>query len=80
MAGYQCIICKESIAETEMVQHGLDPCALVIVGHVNREWKDQKEQTFYCHFQCFRRIVNDDGLLYVAEPDFCTNGAVQDDG
>jgi len=79
MARYRCIICKESIAEGDAAQHELDPCALAIAGHADRDWKDQKEQTFYCHFSCFRRIVVDDMLLYLAEPDYCTNGAVQKD-
>jgi hypothetical protein len=59
--------------------HTLDPCALVLVAHVDREWRDQKEQTFYCHFECFRRLVDDDSAMYVMDPDFSTNGEVEDE-
>lgn len=60
-------------------QHRLDPCALVIVAHTDRDWREQKEQTFYCHFECFRKVVGDDSVLYIAEPDFSTNGEVEDE-
>jgi hypothetical protein len=58
--------------------HPLDPCGLVIVGHIDREWRDQKEQTFYCHFECFRHLIGDDGILYIKDADFCTNGEAED--
>ena len=71
-----CIICKATIEQAEHAGHALDPCALVVVGHADREHEDQKEQTFFCHFQCFRKIVSDDGLLYISDPDFSTNGEI----
>jgi hypothetical protein len=59
--------------------HFLDPCALIIAAHIDKEWRDQKEQTFYCHFECFRRLVNDDRALYIMEPDFATHGECADE-
>ncbi len=54
-------------------EHFLDPCALVIVGHFDKEPREQKEQTLFCHFECFRKIVGD-GNLYITDPDFPTRG------
>jgi hypothetical protein len=54
--------------------HFLDLCALILVGHADKEWAEQKEQTFPCHFECFRKLVADDSLMYIADPDFSTNG------
>ncbi len=67
---YQCILCRQGITADEP----LDPCALVLVAHFDRPRDQQKEQTFYCHAQCFRRAANQDGLLYILEPDFPTIG------
>jgi hypothetical protein len=76
---YLCCICKQSLPVSGEQAHFLDPCALVLVAHIDKEWRDQKEQTFYCHFACFRRLVRDDSCLYIMEPDFSTNGEVQDE-
>jgi hypothetical protein len=70
----QCCICKETVCSG-----GLDPCALVIVANADKEWREQKEQTFYCHMECFRKLVNNDGLMYIMQPDFSTNGENQDE-
>jgi hypothetical protein len=59
--------------------HRLDPCALVLVAHADKEWRDQKDQSFWCHFDCFRRLVADDSVMYIMQPDFCTNGEVEDE-
>ena len=59
--------------------HALDPCVLVIVAHIDKEWRDQKEQTFYCHCECFRRLVADDGAMYIMQPDYSTNGEGEDE-
>jgi hypothetical protein len=49
------------------------------VGNADREWRDQREQTFWCHFECFRRLVGDDGVLYIKDADFSTNGEATDE-
>jgi hypothetical protein len=77
--GYFCCICKGSVPYNGPHEHVLDPCALVIVGNADKDWREQKEQTFYCHFECFRRLVADDGVLYIKDADFETNGVVADE-
>jgi hypothetical protein len=72
------MICKGTMPFAGPHQHPLDPCALVIVGHADKEWRDQKEQTFYCHFECFRRLLGD-GVLYINDADFATNGEAADE-
>ncbi|HEX4612152.1 MAG TPA: hypothetical protein VH092_28415 [Urbifossiella sp.] len=72
--GYHCCICKGVVPDAGPQEHPLDPCALVVVGHADKEWRDQKEQTFFCHFECFRRLVGDDGVMYIKDADFGTNG------
>ena len=76
---YHCCICKGSVAHFNPDGHRLDPCGLVIVGNIDKEWREQREQTFYCHFECFRRLLGDDGSLYIKDADFGTNGEVEDE-
>jgi hypothetical protein len=75
----QCCICKTSLPDSGPQAHPLDPCGLVIVAHIDKEWRHQKEQTFYCHFECFRKLIGDDSWLYIMESDFSTNGEVEDE-
>jgi hypothetical protein len=74
-----CCICKKGLPAEESTGHPLNPCALVLVAHADREWTEQKEQTFYCHFECFRGIVADDSILYIMEQDYSTNGEGPDE-
>lgn len=71
---YSCIYCKNVIKMGADKQHELDPCLIVLVAHYDREWSEQKEQQFWCHFDCFRRLTNEDGVMYIMQPDFATNG------
>ena len=57
----------------------LDPCALVVVSNIDKERHEQKEQTFYCHFECFRKVVADDSYLYIMQEDFSTIGECEDE-
>jgi len=81
----ECCICKQGIvfevdAENIAIHpEGLDPCALTLVTNVFGPRADQREQEFPCHIECFRRIVNDDSLMYILEPDFSTVGEWQRD-
>lgn len=77
--GYHCVICKGTIPFTGPHEHRLDPCALVIIGNQDQDWREQREQTFYCHFECFRRLVGDDGVLYIKDEDCSTNGEIADE-
>ena len=76
--GYQCCICKGTVTFASPQGHVLDPCALVIIGHADKEWREQKEQTYNCHFDCFRKLVGELSCLQIADADFETNGAVAD--
>jgi len=68
MEKYQCCICK-GFAPSEESSHFLDPCALVLVSNIDRPKQFHKEQDFYCHFECFRKLVNNDDLMYILEED-----------
>jgi hypothetical protein len=69
-----CCICKRTIEKGDF-----DPCSLVLIANSENEWREQKEQTFFCHMDCFRKTVNDDGIMYIIEPDFPTNGEIEDE-
>lgn len=69
-----CCICKKGIETGADASHPLDPCALVIIGHADKEWEEQKEQTFFCHAECFRNMVNNDNIMYIMDDGFGTNG------
>lgn len=79
-AAASCCICKQEIVfevdaeKTAINPEGLDPCALTLVTNAFGPRADQREQDFPWHVECFRRIVNDDSLLYILEPDFDTVG------
>lgn len=79
-AGALCCICKEGIdfeIDADGVATnptGFDPCTLCIVTNGLGEREGQREQWFYCHMECFRRMVNSDELMYILEPDYSTVG------
>jgi hypothetical protein len=72
---YSCCFCNDTVSSTER-SHALDPCALVLVGHIDQDYEDRKEQEFYCHFECFSRLVKAKGLMYIAESYFATIGEI----
>ena len=57
----QCFICKEGILK----DHPLDPCSVAIDTNCDKDDFDQRSQVFFCHYQCFRQIHNDDDTLYL---------------
>ncbi|MDQ3586326.1 MAG: hypothetical protein M3407_11195 [Acidobacteriota bacterium] len=57
----------------------LDPCALILVSNIDQPREGQKEQQFFCHFECFRRLVNNDGIMYIMELDAATIGEIERD-
>jgi hypothetical protein len=71
---FSCCICKEGVPVRSPQNHSLDPCGLILVSHIHKDGKDQKEQTFFCHFECFRKLLNDDALLSIQDPDVQTHG------
>lgn len=74
---FYCYICEETILTGKLAENPLDPCASVLIGHSDREWEHQKEQTFFCHANCFGRIVGGDRFMHIMEPDFGTNGDLE---
>ena len=72
---YQCCICKETVSSAEK-SSSLDPCALLVISNIDEPRNNQKEQQFFCHFECFRKLVNEDGNLYIMEDDFPTMGEI----
>ena len=76
---HRCCICKQSMPHESDPSHPLNPCALVLVSNINLDRQMQKEQEFPCHFDCFRRLVADDSLMYIVEPDYSTIGDVEDE-
>ncbi len=75
---YECCICNETVSG-EMRSSSLDPCALILVSNIDQPPDSQKEQQFYCHFECFRKTVNCDGIMYIMDQDFATLGEIAHD-
>lgn len=50
-------------------QLGFDPCALIIVTNIDRERKQQQEQRFFCHFECFRQLARNKYILMLQPED-----------
>ena len=78
-AGARCCLCKQDMdfevdAENVAVDPtGFDPCGLGLVTNVFGPRSEQKEQWFYCHMECFRKVVNDESM-YILEPEMSTIG------
>lgn len=72
--GYQCCICHKIVEESK-----LDICALTLTTNIQKDWKQQKEQTFFCHLECFRKVVNNDNIMYILENDFSTLGEISEE-
>jgi hypothetical protein len=58
---FQCFICKQSIEN----ESELDPCAVRVSTNIDKSSDEQKAQTFFCHFDCFKKIHNDDPTIYL---------------
>lgn len=76
---HRCCICKKDMPHERDPDHPLDPCSLVLVSNINLDWRQQKEQEFPCHFDCFRRLVDDDSLMYIIESDYSKRGEIEDE-
>lgn len=60
----QCFICKQGIT-VDNSYSSLDPCAVNVYTNADKDELDQKTQTLFCHFECFRKVNNDDSTLYI---------------
>jgi hypothetical protein len=66
---YKCCICNEGIGEDAQKAHPFDPCAIILVGNWSKEREEQKAQQFFCHLECFRKLVEPLSSLYIEESD-----------
>jgi hypothetical protein len=64
--GYLCIICGQGVTSGEDTLK-LDPCAVVLTSNANKEKDHRKAQTFFCHFECFKKVIHDENYLYITE-------------
>jgi hypothetical protein len=71
---YECCICKETVASGELAGSNLDPCELLLIVNFDKPREEHKEQSFFCHFECFRTLVNNDGIMCIMDDDFPTVG------
>jgi hypothetical protein len=78
MLDYECCICKETVSSVSR-SSSLDPCTLILIANFEQPRENQKEQQFFCHFECFRRLVNNDGVMYIMDSDFPTVGEIERD-
>jgi hypothetical protein len=79
MTEHQCCICKNTTSGIELSTTALDPCALILISNIDQPREKQKEQQFFCHFDCFRKLVNNDGIMYIMDSDFSTIGECKED-
>ena len=43
---------------------------MILISNIDQPRENHKEQQFYCHFECFRKLVNRDGVMYIMDEDF----------
>ena len=51
---YECCLCGDSIKDG----HRLDPCGLVIYANIDEDIDDEREQMFFCHYECFKAAMD----------------------
>jgi hypothetical protein len=70
------MICKGTVDSGAKDALQLDPCQLALYTNIDLAEEDSKMQAFLCHFDCFRKLVDDDKSLYIMDSDFSTLGDV----
>jgi hypothetical protein len=60
---FQCVVCKAAMPAGGPHAHPLDPCSLTVAATADRDRPGQVEQSFWCHYECVRRLVGDDRAL-----------------
>jgi hypothetical protein len=63
---FLCCFCKAEIGADKDSLH-FDPCGLIIIARWAKPQPMQREQQFWCHFECFRKMLNDDPHLYIMD-------------
>lgn len=61
---YQCCICKQKITSEDKRRNEHNPCALTVTTNWDGNVMEQKEQIFFCHFDCFKTFYGDDSAFY----------------
>jgi hypothetical protein len=57
----------------------LDPCAVHLIGKIDRPRNEQMEQTFFCHVACIQGLAKiDPANFYITDPDFSSVGDVDE--
>jgi len=64
---YQCCFCGEGIGQDPAKAHAFDPCAVVLVADWLKGEGKQREQQFFCHFECFRKATRPHVPLYLED-------------
>ncbi|MGO4698165.1 hypothetical protein AB4Z50_28180 [Paenibacillus sp. 2TAB26] len=62
---YKCCICKQKITLEDKMMNNNNPCSLKITTNYDSTSMEQKEETFFCHFQCFKEFYGDDSTFYL---------------
>jgi len=62
---YKCCICKQKIKSEDRQLNNLNPCSLRKNTNFDGTSLEQKEQTFFCHLQCFKELYDDDATFYL---------------
>jgi hypothetical protein len=69
---YQCCFCDGTVS-SQAKSSLLDPCTVVLIAHFDENIENQKEQQFFCHFECFRKAAPN-VPFYIDQPDFPARG------
>jgi len=64
---YKCCICKQKITSEDKLTNNHNPCALTVTTNCDGNVMEQKEQTFFGHFECFKEFYGDDSTFYLEE-------------
>lgn len=75
----QCYFCGKTTHYKDEGNGTLDPVAVHLIANFDRPRREQREQTFYTHLQCFKDHSFSEQDLEIEEPDFCTVGEIEDE-
>lgn len=59
-AGVSCCFCNKSIKISK-----IDPCDINIMANWDKPQGEKKDQTFWCHYECFRSKMHIDVEKYL---------------
>lgn len=76
---FLCVICQKPVEDGEPGSFNLDPCGLMILTNLDKDRRQRREQEFFVHFDCFRKVVADQDALNIKDAAYWTNGQVEAD-